>query len=81
MAKNTFSATHLTSISQLCHELNWKDFKVKMENGEITTRDHLQWHTELRNNRFGLLIDQIEGINHEETTTVTIESWRIIYKK
>ena len=56
-------------------------YKVKMENGDITTRDHLNWHTELRNNRFGLLIDQIEGINHEETTTVTIESWRIIYKK
>ncbi len=56
-------------------------YKVKMENGDITTQDHLHWHTELRNNRFGLLIDQIEGINHEETTTVTIESWRIIYKK
>ena len=40
MAKNTFSATHLTSISQLCHELNWKDFKVKMENGQYLTANN-----------------------------------------
>lgn len=63
------------------YSFNYKiTYKVKNENGQIITKDEIRSHTELKNNRFGLLIDKIEGLDHKELTTVTITSFYIIYK-
>lgn len=55
--------------------------KIKIDNGELIDYESIEHCTELRNNRFGLLIDKIENHDHKETTKVEIISFLIIYKK
>lgn len=55
-------------------------YKVKDENGNLVDREYTCGHTELKNSRFGLLIDIIEGHDHKVSTTVTISNFHIIYR-
>lgn len=55
-------------------------YSEKDKNGKIVVRDVVYGSSELKNNRFGLLIDQIEGHDHKVSTTVTITNFHIIYK-
>lgn len=55
-------------------------YKVKDEDGKLIIRESTKGSSELKNNRFGLLIDKIDGHNHKQSTNVTISSFYIIYK-
>ena len=60
---------------------NYKISYKVLKNGKLYSQEELRSYTELINNRFGILIDQIEGHNHEETTDVYLLNYYIIYKK
>ena len=51
------------------------------KDGKIIEISVLKGSSELINNRFGLLIDKIEGYDHKDSTSVSIVSFSIIYKK
>lgn len=64
------------------YSFNYKiSYKVKDEDGKLIIRESTNGSSELRNNRFGLLIDKIEGHDHKQSTNVTISDFYIIYKK
>ena len=62
----------------------WFNYKITYlinRNGKISEIDYLNISSELKDNRFGLLVDRIDGYDHQISTRVTIISFCIIYKK
>ena len=50
-------------------------------NGKVTETSDIRGKSELINNRYGLLIDKIEGYDHKYSTKVSLVTFSIIYKR